>query len=75
MWAEIESRLDRLRSWYAGGGPVNVSGLCNEVTAYFVACYQLKDQIKRDPGVPRRAAASSVICMGGVLFGSVANRV
>lgn len=53
MWAEVESRLDRLRSWYVGGGPVNVSGLCNEVTAYFVACYQLKDQIKRDPGVPR----------------------
>jgi hypothetical protein len=53
MWAEVESRLDRLRSWYAGNGPVNVSELYNEVTAYFVACYQLKDQIKRDPGVPR----------------------
>lgn len=53
MWAEVESRLDRLRSWYSGNGPVNVSELYNEATAYFVACYQLKDQLKRDPGVPR----------------------
>lgn len=52
MWAEVESRLDRLQSWYAGNGLVNVSELCNEVTAYFVACYQLKDQLRRDPGVP-----------------------
>ena len=53
MWVEVESRLERLRSWYSGNGPVNVSELYNEATAYFVACYQLKDQLKRDPGVPR----------------------
>lgn len=54
MWIDVESYLDDLRRWYAGGNGLNVNLLCRAANAFFVACFHLSDYLKKDPEVDVR---------------------